>query len=1428
MARHFRKTVTILTLALYGAQMIVLPLVLANPVGPNVVAGDAKVSGIGTSQVIIQQNSAQAIINWQQFNITPNEVTRFIQPDIKAIALNRIFDQNPSQIFGRLQANGTVILQNRNGIFFGKDAQVNVGGLVATSLNLSNADFLLGHYLFQGTGIEGPVKNAGMIHGTAGVYLLAPNVENSGVITSAGGNIVLAAGATAFLSNRPDGQGFLAEISNLVGHAVNLKDLIADGGNITMAGRVVNQEGLVQANSVRERSGKIELYASETLTLKAGSRMEAKGGQADVSDGGSIKAIADLKSGTASFEQGAVVDISGGARGGQGGFFELSAHRVNANGQVIGMSQVGYKGGTFLIDPTFVNLSGLSTMGLSDNPITSLFGEDLHVTGQFDLANAVPPSTGQGTIRFEAGRDLLFENAFLTHSGSTDRLWNISATAERSILFSQSVLSTNKGGSITLNAKTGDVSLVDSSIASDALNGITPISTVRAIGGGDINIFAGRNLIASTDLVTSPLSDFKVIAGIHLEGTGRLNIDVKGDFVGGKIDGRQTGPGFVIRNTDLSVTPLHTVKVGGTIGETNLPLRADGLPDTTVPINPITGKPDPTLRVKESNRGYLDVALSNGDLRVEAGKNIYIRRVRDAGLLETEDPRSPGDPVIPQISPGFEKNSASFTSNTGHILINTDYLARPGEVVPENPLIPQVSSWLPASFTATSSAGTIQIRSDLKFLPSSTGSIRFDAKGNIEGVPAKKVVPDPNYDFFFVKQGPGVPPEGMWTMVDLRTVSSRRDIYPLITTDNQRIPKPRVENDPRVPKIEIDQFVPTISFIATKPSDLAGNPDLNGLTTKEKESYSSSYPLPGTAASGSAQFKAGGDITKLVLQLEHSPIPKEVSVEAGGDLSRVQISAYLANLGSTLTRVTEIVPLIRDAEVLRLARPGETVRPEDVVLSQPEPVDVPVPKVAATISANNISLTKTGEDSLFNRSGIFFYGPGSAKIIAKANLDLSDGKGIQLLPPFPVSGQRGGLLDISVGGNLKMDSSRIDSLNGAGISIHGLTEGTGYVMGYNNAALHPLEVPASLRGTLNEAPPVGGSVNIGGSQSPATALLDNQGPTGIKVVQGGSVGYQAQVASVGQDGRVTVMLPTDPTAIAIRAAGDINVFTSRVATLQGGNIFMQSVNGNINAGSGSRDEVTSFVIKQPKLDANGNPSPTEFTNVTYKVPGSGIFTYHPADPQPLVFKEFNDPEINALLAEATKATFFGRDASVFLNKANALKAIREPMFNATVKKPFIDSLKLGDITLVARNGRIIIPPAGIRGRNVTLDSPFLDFQGGTVSGNVAVPNPATAVGGTPSFSGTGTGAAATGVASVSGSSATASTAATSSAVSSSSKSTESVQESVTDSSRQQSEAKSKQVADKRDESKKNLVQSVRVKRGVVIQVDVKPQVQPGS
>src|SRR5262249_1179065 len=245
---------------------------------------------------------------------------QFIQPSSNSIALNRVVGGDPSQFLGSLAANGSVIVINPNGVWFGPTSQVNVNGLIASSLNLTDADFLSSRHAFQGTVTNGAVSHEGQItDGSFGVYLLAPNVTNNGVIRSPGGHIALAAGTTAYLSDRADGRGFLVEVKAPAGEALNLKSLIADGGQVSMIGRLVTQSGLVQANTVRQQNGKIELVASDRVTLTAGSVTQAKGDGQSVSDGGSILAKADLTAGQTKFEQGAVLDVSGGVIGGNGG-----------------------------------------------------------------------------------------------------------------------------------------------------------------------------------------------------------------------------------------------------------------------------------------------------------------------------------------------------------------------------------------------------------------------------------------------------------------------------------------------------------------------------------------------------------------------------------------------------------------------------------------------------------------------------------------------------------------------------------------------------------------------------------------------------------------------------------------------------------------------------------------------------------------------------------------------------------------------------------------------------------------------------------------------------------------------------------------------------------------------------------------------------
>src|SRR5579859_6593334 len=119
-------------------------LALANPTGGQVVAGQANIATKNSNSLLITQASQSAIINWQQFNIGSGQYVQFLQPSSSSVVLNRVVGGNASSILGNLSANGQVFLVNPNGIFFGKGASLDVQGIVASTLDIANGDFMSG------------------------------------------------------------------------------------------------------------------------------------------------------------------------------------------------------------------------------------------------------------------------------------------------------------------------------------------------------------------------------------------------------------------------------------------------------------------------------------------------------------------------------------------------------------------------------------------------------------------------------------------------------------------------------------------------------------------------------------------------------------------------------------------------------------------------------------------------------------------------------------------------------------------------------------------------------------------------------------------------------------------------------------------------------------------------------------------------------------------------------------------------------------------------------------------------------------------------------------------------------------------------------------------------------------------------------------
>jgi filamentous hemagglutinin family protein len=256
----------------------------ALPSGAQVTQGTASLQVQGT--VLTVTNSVGTVIHWDQFSIAAGETARFVQPSASSQVLNRVIGGNPSQILGSLESNGQVFLLNANGIAFGRGSQVNVAGLVASTLKLDDADFLAGRLNFgslSGTApgtsplvVPGAVQQQGTIQTPSGgfVYLLAPQVENTGIIRVAEGKVLLAAGHKVSIAS-PLTPEVSWEVSAPPSSALNLGDIAAR--RVGLIGQGVSNAGLLSATTaVAGEDGRIMLRAAGQLQQTATGRMTAQ------------------------------------------------------------------------------------------------------------------------------------------------------------------------------------------------------------------------------------------------------------------------------------------------------------------------------------------------------------------------------------------------------------------------------------------------------------------------------------------------------------------------------------------------------------------------------------------------------------------------------------------------------------------------------------------------------------------------------------------------------------------------------------------------------------------------------------------------------------------------------------------------------------------------------------------------------------------------------------------------------------------------------------------------------------------------------------------------------------------------------------------------------------------------------------------------
>ncbi|KVS36076.1 GLUG motif-containing protein [Burkholderia ubonensis] len=258
----------------------------ALPVGEKIVSGQADILRYDDGrQMSINQRSDKLLTEWTSFNVDKTQRVVFNQPSKTSIALNRVVGQDASAIDGRIEANGRVFLVNPNGILFGSGAQVNVGGLVASTLDISNEDFAAGRYRFAGQSPLGVMSEGNLVAAEGGaIALLGAKVTNRGVVQAQMGTVALGAGSDVTL-NFDGGKLLSVQVDKGAVNALasNERLLKADGGQVLMSAKtadallrtVVNNQGSIEARTLTNTAGRITLDGYDAGTVNVAGTLNA-------------------------------------------------------------------------------------------------------------------------------------------------------------------------------------------------------------------------------------------------------------------------------------------------------------------------------------------------------------------------------------------------------------------------------------------------------------------------------------------------------------------------------------------------------------------------------------------------------------------------------------------------------------------------------------------------------------------------------------------------------------------------------------------------------------------------------------------------------------------------------------------------------------------------------------------------------------------------------------------------------------------------------------------------------------------------------------------------------------------------------------------------------------------------------------------------
>jgi filamentous hemagglutinin family protein len=550
-------------LALAGASWGMPSAYAADAANAAVSAGTAGIATVGNTTTI-NQGSQRVAIDWTSLSTRANEALVFNQPNAQAIALNRITGSSPSELLGSLTANGQVFILNPNGVLFGAGSQVNVGGLVASTLNISNADFMAGNHVLTGSGGSGSVVNQGTLNAGQGGYLalLAPEVRNEGVMTASLGTALLAAGNKVTL-NLDNGSllGYSIDQGAINALAENRHLIQANGGQVLLSAKAmdslttatVNNTGVIEAKTLQNKAGRILLMGDmETGTVNVGGTLDASAPSTD-------------------------------GMGGDGGFVETSAAHVNVaeDARVTTRAAAG-KTGQWLIDPfdfvvasTGGNMTGAALGSQLDNTNVTLAttAGNTGTDGDLSINDAVSWSAAN-TLTLVGERDVNV-NANLAYSGSGTAGVTVQAVRDINVGAGVAIASTGTGalpvvfGGATVGTAAGGAISMGSG-SSIATTGGDVNFKAAAIKLAGASVAAAGGNIAMTAAGTSASHSLEITnvggARSNVSTTGAGAITLSGSLTGGGASATGGSAGGVVVTSSSITSDTGTISITGSAG----------------------------------------------------------------------------------------------------------------------------------------------------------------------------------------------------------------------------------------------------------------------------------------------------------------------------------------------------------------------------------------------------------------------------------------------------------------------------------------------------------------------------------------------------------------------------------------------------------------------------------------------------------------------------------------------------------------------------------------------------------------------------------------------------------------------------------------------------------------------------------------------